>query len=135
MNNSQSGNFRRFPTSFQHPLHSDADSQKGLASSNAFLHGITHAVLAKLSRRSKVSHSRKDELVRTAHKLGVVRNDGVHMQMIECFLHGRQIAGLVIDDGDHSNPFVLGNILASRLSREQAKRNARAKALNSASSL
>src|SRR5262249_38103452 len=44
------------------------------------------------------------------------------------------IARSVVDEGNlHSNPLVLGKTRRSRLSRETAKRSARAKALNTAS--
>ena len=55
----------------------------------------------------------------------------------ECLFDRGQIARAVIDQGDraHSSPFVLGSIRASRLSRSQATRSARANALNTASIL
>ena len=82
-----------------------------------------------------MSHSGKDELVGPADQMGIVSHNRVNSQVIERLFYRRQIAGLVIDDRDHSSPFVLGSIFWSRLSREQANRSARAKALNSASSL
>jgi hypothetical protein len=47
--------------------------------------------------------------------------------------NGGEVASLVIDQRNHSKPLVLGNIRASCLSFEQATRNARANALNTAS--
>ena len=49
--------------------------------------------------------------------------------------HRREIPGLVVDERDHNNPFVLGSIFASRLSFAHATRSARANALNTASIL
>ena len=54
---------------------------------------------------------------------------------VSAFITDGQIAGLVVDDCDHSSPFVLGSISPSCLSREQATRSARANALKSASIL
>ena len=48
-------------------------------------------------------------------------------------LDRRQVAGAVVDERDHSSPFVLGSIFASRASLAQATRSARANALNTAS--
>ena len=45
----------------------------------------------------------------------------------------REIASTVVNQRNHNNPFVLGNIFASRLSFAQATRSARANALNTAS--
>ena len=47
--------------------------------------------------------------------------------------HRREIARAVIDQRDHSSPFVLGSIFASRASFAHATRSARANALNTAS--
>ena len=49
--------------------------------------------------------------------------------------HRRQVAGAVVDERDHSRPFVLGSIFARRLSFEHATRSARANALKHASIL
>ena len=51
----------------------------------------------------------------------------------ERLLDGRQVAGVIVDQCNHSSPFVLGSIRASRRSVEQATRSARANALNTAS--
>ena len=58
-------------------------------------------------------------------------------QMAQRLEHRGQIARFVIDDGyaHHNNPLVEGSISPSCLSREQATRSARAKALKMASIL
>ncbi len=58
-------------------------------------------------------------------------------EMTQGLDHRGKITRLVIDDGyaHQSNPLVLGNISPSCLSREQATRRARAKALKMASIL
>ena len=53
----------------------------------------------------------------------------------ERLAHRRQVAGLVVDERNHSSPLVLGSMRASRLSFAQATRSARANALNTASIL
>ena len=55
-------------------------------------------------------------------------------ETLESTFNGSSVAGAVIDESDfHRRPFVLGKTLRRRLSRDTAKRRARAKALNSAS--
>src|SRR5437763_13314675 len=132
---SQSGNFGSLAAAGKHPLHSDTDPEKSLTGSDPLLHSLAYAAVRQLSRSSKVSHSGKDDFVCLAHNRRIVCDDAICFQMVECLLHRRQVSRLVIDNRDHSSPFVLGNILASLWSREQAKRSARANALNSASSL
>ena len=67
---------------------------------------------------------------------GGVRGDGAgEAEAIHGFLDRNQVAGAVVNDGNHSNPLVLGSMPASRRSRQQAARSARANALNSDSIL
>ena len=66
------------------------------------------------------------------------RVDGDHELRAECrkrLPHRREIAGAVVEQRDHSSPFVLGSIFASRRSLAQATRSARANALKHASIL
>ena len=51
----------------------------------------------------------------------------------EALANGGQIAGAVVDERDHSSPFVLGQHPRQRRSRAQATRSARANALKTAS--
>ncbi len=69
--------------------------------------------------------------------LGAIGNLRLCAEMVQGFEHGGEVAGLVVDDGDthQSRPFVDGSIAPSCLSREQATRRARAKALKMASIL
>ena len=71
-------------------------------------------------------------LVELAGRLG---REDVGADRGERLAHRREVAGAVVDERDHSSPFVLGSILASRLSFAQATRSARANALNTASIL
>ena len=51
-------------------------------------------------------------------------------EMVKRFFYRGKVPGLVVHDGDHSSPLVLGNRRAIRRSRQHAARSARAKALN-----
>ena len=48
----------------------------------------------------------------------------------KAFFTEARLPALIVDNGDHSNPFVLGSRRAMRRSRQQAARSAREKALN-----
>ena len=63
----------------------------------------------------------------------IARREQLGAAAVEPFAHRRQVARAVIDERDHSSPFVLGSIRARRRSRAHATRSARANALNTAS--
>ena len=66
-----------------------------------------------------------------ARDLGGIGGDCRLMpEIVKGLLYRGKIAGLIVDDGDHRSPFVLGNRRAIRRSRQQAARSAREKALN-----
>ena len=117
----------------KHPLHSDTDPEKSLTGSDPLLQSLAYAAVRQLSRSSKVSHSGKDDFVCLAYNRWIVCDDAICFQMLECLLHRRQVSRPVIDNRDHSSPFVLGSIVASRASFAHATRSARANALNTAS--
>ena len=64
---------------------------------------------------------------------GVGGREQVRARGREALADRREVAGAVVDERDHSSPFVLGSIRAMRGSRAHATRSARANALNTAS--
>ncbi len=86
---------------------------------------------AREGRRGlEISHARQNDLAGPGD-LGGIGGDGRLMpEIVKGFLHRGKIAGLIVNDGDHRSPFVLGNRRAIRRSRQQAARSAREKALN-----
>ena len=70
-----------------------------------------------------------------ARSSGVSASDDSAAKRRERLADRREIAGAVVDQRDHSSPFVLGSIFASRRSFAQATRSARANALKHASIL
>src|ERR1700734_2324107 len=82
-----------------------------------------------------MAHPGKDDLGRPAHYLRVSSDCWLATEGIQSLHHRGQVAGLVVNYSDHSNPLVLGNILPICLSFEHATRSARAKALKRASIL
>ena len=97
------------------------------------------AARADAVRRARESERRNDrrpeESVRRRslrHSASFARRFGA--ESLQRALDGGDVARAVVDQGDfHSSPFVLGSTLRKRLSRETAKRSARANALNRAS--
>ena len=122
-------------TSFEKPLHSQADSEKRLAGAGGLQQGLAQARAVQRLQRGKMPHSREHDLVRRCHSLRLVRHHDLGAEIVERLLHRIQVARAVIDDGDHRSPLVLGSMRPRRRSREHATRRARAKALNSASIL
>ncbi len=85
-----------------------------------------------------MAHARQHHALRCFNGRKVaVRHLSLRAQMTQRLQHRGQVARLVIDHGyaHHNSPFVEGSIPASCLSREQATRKARAKALKMASIL
>ncbi len=85
-----------------------------------------------------MAHAGKHDALRGFYEREIaVRDDRLRAQMAQRLEHGGEIARLVIDHGyaHHNNPLVEGSISPSCLSREQATRSARAKALKMASIL
>ena len=82
-----------------------------------------------------MSYSGKNQFIGAPDQFGIVSHNYISIQVLERLSYRCEVARLIVDDGDHRSPLVLGSIFARRLSLEQATRRARAKALNRASSL
>jgi len=81
-----------------------------------------------------VSDARKQERFSVRNACNGICPQGIRAEALQGALDGGDVASAVVDDGYfHSMPFVLGRTLRKRLSRATAKRSARAKALNMAS--
>jgi len=86
--------------------------------------------------RREVSHPGQNYLFRACHRLRVGSDHRPDSHPVESLFYRGKVSHAVIDNGNrHSSPLVLGNSRAIRLSRQQAARSARAKALNRASIL
>ena len=82
-----------------------------------------------------MADSGEDDLGRLAQAGGVAHQRVAGADLVQCVLHGAQVTGAVIENGDHNSPFVEGNWPRRRLSVEQAYFIARAKHLKMASIL
>ena len=83
----------------------------------------------------EIPHTRQNDFAGPRDHPRVGGNGRLVSEMVKGFFDRGQIAGLVVHDGDHSSPFVLGNRRAIRRSRQHAARSARANALNNDSIL
>src|SRR5262249_49137307 len=82
---------------------------------------------------AEVSDAGHDDGLRLGQFGGLFRREKRRAKRGERLPHRGQVPGLVVDQGNHRSPFVLGSIFARRLSRATATRNARANALQTAS--
>ena len=83
----------------------------------------------------EMSHSRDHKFFSSGNHRWIGRDLNAGAQVLKGFFYGADVARAIVDNRDHKRPLVLGSILASCLSREQATRTARANALNRASIL
>src|SRR5579872_5575573 len=129
-----SGSFR---AAGKEPLEADTDAQEGRSGGDFFLDCSCKAVVREEPRGREVADAGEDDALGGSEVGGVLRYGDFGCEVAQGLNHGREVAGLVIDDGHlhQSSPLVLGSISLSCGSRAQAKRRARAKALNSASIL
>ena len=74
------------------------------------------------------SRERVKSAIRAAVYCRLSKKGGRSVQRRQRFADGGEIPGPVVDQRDHSSPLVLGSVRASRLSFEQATRNAPADA-------
>ena len=81
-----------------------------------------------------VAHAGQDQALGFGDRFRPIGGEHLRAQATQGAFDRGDIASAVIEQGDvHRSSLVLGKTLRRRLSRETAKRSARAKALNSAS--
>ena len=73
-----------------------------------------------------MSDAGQNDAVRAADDFRIAGDARFVSDMVQRLLHRSEVARAIVDDGDHSRPFVLGSIFAIRRSRQQATRSARA---------
>src|SRR6266851_7667192 len=130
----ETGELRRFVAAFVEPLHAQADAEQRPTFADAGQDRVDPGLIERPGR-AEVSDAGDDDAARLGQIAGRFWHEDVRPDRGERFLHRRQVAGLVIDERDHSRPLVLGNMRASRRSFAQATRSARANALKTASIL
>ena len=124
---------RRLGAALEQELQSEADAEERLAGA-----GVGQDRLAprrvQHRRRLEVADARHDQPVGAGDLRRRVRREHLGAGRGQRLAHRRQVAGAIVDQRDpHNSPLVLGSIVFSCLSFEQATRSARANALNTAS--
>ena len=111
----------RFFAAFEEPLQAEADSEKGHAGFDAGHEGVADVHFVERAQHlSEVADAGEDDL-RGAFEAGGVADEFVsRADFIERILHGAEIACAVVEDRDHSRPFVDGSWSLSCASMEQA---------------
>src|SRR6266545_2986616 len=127
--NAEPGHFRRFVTPLEQPLHPEADPEQRRAASHNGSDRIAPRT-DKRRRRGEVADARHDECRKAGELLRGRGYGEVGAESAQGLANRGEVAGAVIDQPNHSSPFVLGSIFANRASRAQATRSARANALN-----
>ena len=95
------------------------------------------ALIDGADQSGEMAHAWKNKRLSLIDLFRRTRANRFGAEFLQRALDAGDVSRAVVDECDcarrHSNPFVLGSTPRSRLSRETAKRNARANALNSAS--
>src|SRR6185503_16534782 len=128
----ESRGFGCLVASVEQPLHADADSKERSSRRDGAVDGLAPGSIQP-GGGAEVSDTRHDHAARLPALLGHRRHDEVGAERRQRLADRGQIASAVINECNHSSPFVLGSIFASRLSFAHATRSARANALNTAS--
>ena len=127
-----------FDALLEHEVHTQADAEERHAGGDALAH---YADLPELLHRGgrvgERAHARQHDGVGPGDGRGVGRDERATARRVDAALDALQVALAVVDDRDargrHSAPFVEGSASPMRGSRSTAWRNARAAALNDAS--
>src|SRR5215469_3701358 len=127
---------RRLVAALKHPLQAQTDpQQRHLSRSNSITQYGSKRSVRQRGCRLEVPDSRNNALLGTSHNVRVIGDNALPTEVLNRLHYRCQVPGSVINNCNHSSPFVVGNILPNCLSFEQATRNARANALKSASIL
>src|SRR6185295_7059405 len=124
----------RLVAAFVEPLHAQADAEQRPSLAHTGQDRLDPGCIER-SRGAEVTDARDDDAAGVGKVLWRRGHGYWRADRGERFLHRCKVARLVVDQGDHRSPLVLGSMRASRRSFAQATRSARANALNTASIL
>src|SRR5260370_2921842 len=116
-------------------LQAQANPQKRHTSVNGVNPRRAEFLFVKSTNEGSVMpNAGEEQRLRFGNTLGRIGTVRLRAEALERALDGRHIARAIVENGHfHRSPFVLGKTWRRRLSRETAKRRARAKALKMAS--
>ena len=131
---SEAAELGSFITGLVERLQSEANTEKRNAAGDGLEQRSSEATLVKRTHQGgKMSDAWKQERFGVGDAFRNARANRFRAETLERALDRGGVAGTVVDERDfHKRPLVLGKTLRRRLSRETAKRRARAKALKSA---
>lgn len=99
-----------FLASVAESLQAKADTQERHAGPDPFHQGLPHAQAVECPQHlPEVANARQKNAVRFPQRFRRGSQFVRHAQFFQCVLHTAEIACSVIEDGDHSRPFVEGS--------------------------
>ena len=111
----------RFFARFKQRLQAEADAEERNTGADAFEQRFPHLQLVERAHHlSEMSHAGKNDFRRDAQARSVSNEFVLRADLRQRVLNRAQIARAVIEDRDHSSPFVDGSCSFSRGSFEQA---------------
>src|SRR5580692_3520191 len=130
--NMQSLKFRSFFAGFEKSLESQANAEERNAAMQSIDKSCAKVLLIEGANQcTVVADAGKNDGFGAGERLRRIGTLRSHAKTLQGPLHACDVTCAVIEQGDlHRRPFVLGRTLRRRLSRETAKRSARANALN-----
>jgi len=131
----ETGERRGFVAGFIESLQAQTDAEEVCAAGDGIAQRLAQSVRVQSGDKSAtVAHAGQDQALGFGDRFRPVGGEYVRAQAAQRAFDRGDIAGAVIEQGDvHRSSLVLGKTLRRRMSRETAKRSARAKALNRAS--
>lgn len=131
----ETGKLRRFGAALIERLQAQANSEKRRAAGNGGQKRLPEAAgIERMQQSGAVADAGKNQASSGGKVLGLIGDVDIRAEAAQGASDRSDVAGAIIDQsGDHSSSLVLGSTLRKRLSLETAKRRARAKALNTAS--
>ncbi len=120
---------------FIESLQAQANTKKVCAAADGMQQRLAQSVRIKSgNERGAMANAGKNKTLRACDSLGLIGSENLRTQTAQSALDRSDITGAVIEQRYlHKSSLVLGKTLRNRLSRETAKRSARAKALKRAS--
>ena len=131
----EAGKRRGFVAGFIESLQAQADAEEVCAARDGIAQRLAQSMrIQSGDQGATMADTGQDQALGFGDRFRPVGGEYLRAQAAQGAFDRGDIAGAVIEQGDvHRSSLVLGKTLRRRLSRETAKRSARAKALNSAS--
>ena len=91
-------------------LHAETDAEKGHSGGDAFDQGFAYAQRVQGAHHlAEMAYSGEQDFGGGAQAVGIADQGVLAAEFAERVLHAAQIAGAVIEDGNHNSPLVEGS--------------------------